>query len=278
MPPNKTRRDILANRRQGQRITMKHLSITILLGLSALIMFSANDVQASDRSGEPKIVTLRFTPLPVQPLRKALPNPHLKWAKTVKIQVTPGKREAAIQLYVDPNSRGIKNKNVQVQAFLADKRALYQLGVISAYGADDVKIQETDRQHNGSKQWELYGAWGAAADCLMIISFDREKNQWVSLVNESANLTEQLDLDGDGEKEIVTRFGAAADVTVYRWNTDHFELVDIAAALGNDYASKTQQGGKWIFESGKITNGEPHDRHFYEYRKGTLVEVSPPRH
>ncbi len=55
----------------------------------------------------------------------------------------------------------------------------------------------------GTPLGPLYGALGAAGDCLMIVSSDRKNGKWVFLLNESANLIEQLDLDGDGEKEIV---------------------------------------------------------------------------
>jgi hypothetical protein len=163
-----------------------------------------------------------------------------------------------------------------VHAFLEDNRGFYDIGFVSSFGLDGVQVQETSRQHNGNRQWELSGAWGAAADCLMIITFDRRLNQWKFLLNESANATEQLDLDNDGQEEIVTRFGAAVDVTIYRWRLDHFESADIAKAVGCDYARLFQANGKWLFEAVKLVklvNRHLGDARFYRYVKGRLARV-----
>lgn len=249
---------------------MMHSWLIIVLLFSSIDSGSRSSEQlTSGPTGNRKTIPLKFKPVRHHLLKRAQPKSTWKRVKTVRVEGIQGKSDVSIDLYVESVGEGPE----ETYAFLEDNQILYEIGTVSSFGADDVVIQATERFPNHEKQWEIYGALGAAADSLIIIGFDRGRKRWISLLNESSNSTEQLDLDGDGEKEIVARFGAAADLTIYRWRQNHFESAILAHTLGADFAYKILINGKWVIQSGKIINGESQVLHRFEYSKGQLVEL-----
>ncbi len=239
----------------------------VLIGVLILLICHACPGAASTGTGElnhePKTVPLDFKPVPVAPLRMARPGAGWRRAKRTELKGAPGHGRAAIQLYVNPHSEMV----AETHAFLEDAKGCYDLGTVSCFGGAEVR--KTHRP-GANTQWEISGTMGAACDCLVIIQFDRKKNRWVRLLREEANNTEQVDLDGDGQKEIVGYFGVGGDVVIYRWNRDHFESVDIAQALRCDRADIVQRGKDWLVKSDGTVGARPRVRYF-RYAKDNLV-------
>jgi hypothetical protein len=243
----------------------------LVLLMAALVSLVCGAVPAQ-QNHEPKTIRLKFSPVPAKPLRKARPKPGWLRVKTVKIQAFLGEPAVAIHLYLNPDSSAVG----EMHGFLEDNQVSYGLGFVSSYGAESVKVRNTNRQHNHNVQWQIEGALGAACDRLVVVSFDRKKNRWVCLLSEESNCTEHVDLGGDGEEEIVTRFGVEVDYTIYRWGLEHFESVYINHALGSDHAEMAQRDGKPILQPFKIINvinGERRDGPCLRYAKGKLIEL-----
>jgi len=86
-----------------------------------------------------------------------------------------------------------------------------------------------------------------------------------------------VDLDGDGQPELVTGSGCSLPgyVWLYRWNKDGFEKADMARDTGNIYAYVRKDGQVWI-EAGQWAPDQPGAPHYYQYQAGKLLEIPRP--
>ncbi|MDP4179953.1 MAG: hypothetical protein Q8942_02550, partial [Bacillota bacterium] len=82
--------------------------------------------------------------------------------------------------------------------------------------------------------------------------------------------TEIMDLDNDGNIELVTTSVGIIPsfVWIYRWNSDHYEKMDVAKVTQNDYATILNRGNSKIW----LEAGKTNVKHFYLYKDGTLEE------
>jgi hypothetical protein len=59
---------------------------------------------------------------------------------------------------------------------------------------------------------------------------------------------------------------------LYRWNTDHFEMADVAKATHSEYAMLIHVEGQYRIEAGTWEDGNGESR-IYKYDQGKLVTV-----
>ena len=93
--------------------------------LAACLSLFTTDAPASDTLHKPATIPLRFTPVQIKTLKRAQPNPSWKRAKTVNIEIMPGK-QAAIHLYVDPATQ-LDGEMGEVHTFLEDHSRFYEI-------------------------------------------------------------------------------------------------------------------------------------------------------
>ncbi len=246
-----------------QSSVMKRCRACLLVLLICRACPGAASTGTGELNQEPKTIRLGFRPVPVVPLSLAHAAAGWRRAKRTELEGAPGHGKAAIQLYVNAHSEMV----AETHALLEDSKGCYDLGTVSCFGGAEVR---KIHRPGANTQWEISGTMGAACDCLVIIAFHRSSGRWVQLLREEANNTEQVDLEGDGQKEILGYLGVGADVIIYRWNRDHFESVDIAHALGCDRADILQRGQDWLVKSESTVGAKPRVRYF-RYAKDMLA-------
>lgn len=115
-------------------------------------------------------------------------------------------------------------------AFSADG-TVYDLGPAAGYAYDskeDISAEENVGVF-GRKLVKLTGSVGASAALTTYFAVERGVPE--PLLSVDTGLTQQLDLDFDGEPEVVASAGQPQQTYVYRWNGDHVEVCNLNAAL-----------------------------------------------
>lgn len=165
-----------------------------------------------------------------------------------------------------------------MRAFLEAGGDVYELGIASSYGLYGVNVVAMDKNGDGRNELVITGGMGAAYGEVKIIGYDAGEKRWVQLLVTGTSNGKGIDLDGDGQKELVVVSGGSLPgcVWIYRWNRDHFEMADVAKATGNTYAEIHVEGGRAWVEAGEWLDGQEAEPHYYQYREGKLLEIPLP--
>lgn len=221
-------------------------------------------------------IKLEFTSVPVEALAPGQPEKGWEERKTVPLDDVSGQGKAMVRLYMQPGPE--RERQGEVWAFLEAGGNTYDLGIAGSYGLTGVSVQVADKNGDGVKELVVAGGMGAAYGEMKIIGYDAGKKRWVKLLITGTPYGKGVDLDGDGREDVVAVSGGSLPsyVWIYRWNRDHFEMADVAAATGNDYAYLNVEEGQTWLEAGKWVGGHPAEPRYYQYRDGQLLEIPRP--
>jgi len=219
------------------------------------------------------IINLSLNLVIPEELEESIPNEEWIKAKKGKHWDIEGQKEVDIHLYIDITQKSVEHADVY--AYLEYKGNLYNIGIVGAFGLEDISITPVDRTSDDFGWIGITGGMGATYVQMIIISYNKEQDVWMK----SAELgsPDMMDLDNDGSKEFVvtSRGSLPSYVQIYRWNNSQFEMVDVAEDTGNEYAQLINQEGQFLIEmGGSLDNIDPNDARFYKYDKGSLVEVA----
>lgn len=165
--------------------------------------------------------------------------------------------------------------NKEIRAVLEYGNKSMTLGTISVYGIDDVNVLMVDLTNDGINELVVQGPMGATSSPVKVLGYDSKNDSWKELLNADNILWD--DLDRDGSSEIISRSQGSLppSVLIYSWKGNHFDMLDAAAATGNDYAIlKNLNNGYYCIEAGKIKAGTKQATKLYAYRDGKLIEHS----
>lgn len=217
-------------------------------------------------------IDLVFSTISKEKLEEGQPKEEWVKAKSIYFGRLPNQIEATVHLYLENIGDSLEKNAGAVYAFLEHEGKTYDLRDVGGYGLRNVSVELEDMNFDGIKEVVISGGMGSNYVGKTIIEYDQNNQEWVILLS-TANL-QSIDLDGDGQEELVSiSYGSMPGrVSIYRWNQDHFERVSIAEATGNGYAYLHNEEGKWIIESGRFSNGEMEDARYYRYKSGKLIE------
>jgi predicted small secreted protein len=219
-----------------------------------------------------KDINLSFEPVIPKELVKSDPNEEWIKAKTIKYWEMAGQKETTVHLYIDNTQKRIENADVY--AYLEHKGNLYIIGHVGSYGLESISINSVDRTSDGINEIEIIGGVGAAYVQMVIVSYNKEKDDWIKLVQMGS--PEVVDLDQDGKKELIatSRGSIPPFVHIYRWNGNQFEMADVERDKRNNFARLRNQTGSYIIETGHWEYDKPVKSDFYKYDNGKLVKIS----
>lgn len=251
---------------------------TIGVLLVAMILLTNLNIENSsvDNQNElSEIVDLVFSPVALEPLNEG--KPALTWERIKTLELDG--MSAKLQIYLEKGEDSEETNIGHVYGFIEQDNDLYEIGLISAYGFEDVIIEVLDRTNDLKNEVQIIGGVGASYVEMKIISFDEDQGQWVNLLTMGTPYI--FDLDGDGEEELVAESSGSIPgyLDIYRWNGEHFVKASVTESTKNFYAylyntgsvpeNNYKQDGVWIIETGKPFQ-EPE---IYRYDKGKLVKI-----
>lgn len=213
-------------------------------------------------------VELAFTPEPVEQLKQVVPQKRWKLQKSIELQEVAGKKKVHLLLYAGTHPDSPADN--EITGIVEDSGTFYSLGTVSSYGMD-VEVKTSDRNHDGINEIEIAGQLGAAYKEMKVIGYDPKQHSWVRFL--ATGTPEEVDLDGDGQDELVAVSAGTIPsyVWIYRWNQDHFEKADVAASTGKTSARLTEQK---TFEVANMAEGTDAQPESYKYRNGKLIKMA----
>ena len=233
-----------------------------------------NDISENDITDSAKdIIELTFTPMPKQTLTEGLPKEEWIRGKSIYFGNLSNQIESTLHLYIDNTvNPDLRPGEGVIYGFLEHNDNFYEIGVVSNYRIDDVKVDLEDRTSDGIKDIEIEGSIGSTYIEVKIVSFNENKQEWESLLTMGSPTI--VDLDMDGREELIAGSAGILPpyIDIYRWNYDHFEKADIVEATKSDYASLTTTDGTWFIETGLYENSSPSEHKLYKYKAGKLIE------
>ena len=256
-------------------LVKKRKIIIILIVVMILILaygyhrFTYNKITDSVKD----IIELTFTPMPKQTLTEGLPKKEWIKGKSIYFGNLSDRIEATLHLYIDNTvNPDLRPGEGVIYGFLEHNDKFYEIGVVSNYRIDNVKVDLEDRTSDGIKDIEIEGSMGTTYIEMKIIFFNENKQEWENLLTMGSPTI--VDLDMDGQEELIA--GSAGSlppyIDIYRWNHDHFEKADIVEASKSDYASLNTTDGRWLIETGLYENSSPSEHKLYKYEAGELIE------
>lgn len=230
-------------------------------------------ITEKDNNVEKKTIDLNFIPVPKEILNEGLPKEEWIIAKSIYFSDLSDQIESTLHLYVDNTvSSDLRPSEATIYGFLEHENKLYELGLISNYGIDDVKVNLKDRTFDGIKDIEIEGGMGTTYSELKIISYNEINHRWENILTMGTPTI--VDLNMDGKEELIA--GSAGSlppyIDIYTWNNDHFGKADIVEATESDYATISQISGAWLIETGIIEEGKSSENKLYKYEDGKLIE------
>ncbi|MBO8156880.1 MAG: hypothetical protein H0Z32_10500 [Bacillaceae bacterium] len=174
----------------------------------------------------------------------------------------PTEEPAAVVIYQDPKDEQ------QMYGFLNYKSQYYSLGSVSSYGLDDVTIKEQDVTCDSTPELIIQGSQGASYREIQIMLYDEQNEKWLRVLKTGS--PRFADLNGDGKRELLSVSTGTNPpyVWIYEWEEDHFQMADVAEAVGGNAAILKKRDGQWVIEV--YDNG---DQRLYQYNHGNLISV-----
>ncbi len=217
------------------------------------------------------IINLNFTPIQTEVLKEGSPNENLIYEKSMSLGNLFGQGEIVIDLYYEKVMEESVKPNA-AYAFLQCNDKVYELGNVSSYGLEDLKIEAADRTFDGKSEIEIVGGVGATYIQLQLIGYNAETNEFVNLLTMGS--PEYVDLDRDGRDELL---GVSAGVVpsyvdIFRWNGEHFEMADISKETNHFYVALQNENGIWYIEAGNFDENNKMVYTYFIYRDGMLIE------
>ncbi len=231
-----------------------------------ILRTDANNNNSEVVNSEKGLLNLNFEPIVPEALKKAVPPSE--WTKAQTIKEIAGQKETSVHLFSDATLKGVDHADMY--AYLEFKGHLYLIGMVGAYGLEDIRISAIDRTSDGVEEIEITGGMGASYEQMIMIYYDKEKDVWTKLVEMGSPETVDLDMDGNVELIVTSRGSLPGSVEIYRWNNSQFEMVDVAQDTGNGFARLHIKEGQFAIEIG---NSGEKDTHFYRYDQGKLVNI-----
>ena len=242
--------------------------------LTAIILFIIMTVSACNKTVEMKkdagAIDLTYKSMPVVKLKQEKPGETLTLEKTIPMENVGGYKTVDINLYSRASTT--TPGAIEVLAFVVDGEKVYNIGVVSRYGIDDVTVEANDWNHDKRTEVNISGSVGTTIVQLHIVDFDKKSKGWVNLLTlDGPNF---IDLDADGVEELVAVSAGSTPtyVSLVRWKKNHFEAADIAKSTNNTYANIRITDETVQLEAGKELNGAA-EKHFYQYKDGYLLET-----
>ena len=229
-------------------------------------------VKEKDNNAVTKTIDLNFIPVPKEILNEGLPKEEWIIEESIYFGDLSNQIESTLHLYVNTISSDLEAGEGAIYGFLEHENKLYELGVISNYGIDDVNVNLKDRTYDGIKEIEIEGWMGATYSELKIVSYNEIIKQWENILTMGTPTI--VDLDMDGKEDLIA--GSAGSlppyIDIYKWNNDHFGKADIVKATESDYSTISQINGTWLIETGLIKDGKSYENKLYKYEEGKLIE------
>ncbi|MVP00325.1 hypothetical protein [Paenibacillus lutrae] len=258
------------------------------LGFAGLILaaaFLTNDWKtAVDPAEQPaafesKSASLTYVPLESMPLEKTSLPTGMEKIKSIPLGQNLGKAGSpVVTLYAD-----IKNKEL-LHAYLSDGKSDYHIGLVSNQGLTALEVKTSHWTGEDNAEIQIDSPIGPGM-VIQVVRYNPLNSAW-ELQNFEQHQSEEIDLDGDGQKELVENHldWVPPAVHLNRWNADtkQFER----AAVDNDAAEMMglnqentvthsylfQEKDKWLIEFGAGDNFHV----FMEYHNGKLQTVDLP--
>ena len=158
-------------------------------------------VKEKDNNAVTKTIDLNFIPVPKEILNEGLPKEEWIIEESIYFGDLSNQIESTLHLYVNTISSDLEAGEGAIYGFLEHENKLYELGVISNYGIDDVNVNLKDRTYDGIKEIEIEGWMGATYSELKIVSYNEIIKQWENILTMGTPTI--VDLDMDGKEDLI---------------------------------------------------------------------------
>ncbi len=234
-----------------------------------------DDHEHAKQAGADGTIELRFAPIPVEALKECKPEEDWILAKSIKCDIINGKKEAALQLYIDSAS-GKPAESADVMACIQDSGVFWLVGDVSSFGLKEISAEIADKTYDGTKEIVITGPLGSTYIEQKIISYDFEKGKWLNILR--MGTPQATDLKSGGKEVLVAASAGSIPtyVEMYQWDGQGFGRANIAEQTGCDYAvvfSRTVgDREKWLIETGRLQQGVVKEKQHYRFEEGQLIE------
>lgn len=220
---------------------------------------------------ERNIINLKFSPVQAEVLKEAIPDENLIYEKSIFLGNIFDGEEIVIDLYYEKAAEESVKPN-SFYAFLQYNNKVYELGNVSNYGLEDLKIEASDITLDGKNEIEIVGAVGAAYIQMQLIGYNEETKEFVKILTMGS--PKYADLDHDGIDELI---GVSAGivpgyVNIYKWTGNHFEMVEISEATNSLYSGLENKNDTWYIVTGNHAENNKMIFRYFIYKDGKLFE------
>ncbi len=198
----------------------------------------ASIVQAADKADNEGDVPLSWENYSnrgsVQLLKGGLKQAE-RIVKETSLYAVDGSQEPKVVIYAR------KNDTDHLYAALIKGEAAYDLGAIAGYSYDqDNQLTVRNLWLFGKEAFKIQGFVGAAASISRYFELVDGVPKPLLVVDEGHAL--EMDVDHDGQLEVVSAAGTSPRMAVYRWNGGRIERSSLNDALQTDAVSFTDEG------------------------------------
>ncbi|MDD4089728.1 MAG: hypothetical protein PHP29_08565, partial [Tissierellia bacterium] len=135
------------------------------------------DNNLNDNAGD--IIELPFTSVPIITLKEGVPKEEWIRGKSIYFGNLSNQIESTLHLYIDNTlNPDLRPGEGVIYGFLEHNDNFYEIGVVSNYRIDDVKVDLEDRTSDGIKDIEIEGSIGSTYIEVKIVSFNENKQEW----------------------------------------------------------------------------------------------------
>ncbi|TDF99729.1 hypothetical protein [Paenibacillus piri] len=195
-------------------------------------------------------------------------KPEVEWIviRTVDLGTADGK-PISMLLYSEDSQNG----EADVHAMIRHAEQLYELG------ANPFQLRQTEiRKLEGSfHDVIIIAGIGTNLTVWNVVAFNKSSGKLLTF--ETIGSPEVIDLDADGQTELVAAFEGThlnfPNVEIIRFHNGEFESAQAVAAQNPEdpeYARLAMQSSGTVIEIGKLRDERPHR---YKYENGRLVEM-----
>lgn len=217
------------------------------------------------------IISLKFSAIMAEALKERLPNENMIYEKSISLENLFDQEEVVIDLYFEKSQEESVESNA-VDAFLQYNNKVYELGTVSNYGLEDLKVEAVDRTFDGKNEIEIVGELGATYIEMKLIGYNEETKELVNLL--TMGTPEYIDLDHDGTDELI---GVSAGivpgyVNIYRWNGKHFEMAEISKVTKSLYSGLENKKDTLYIVTGNYDENNKMIFRYFIYKSGKIFE------